>query len=288
MYTEIFNNNCFVNEQTVSELAKSYERALPAVNSAYAEVCDPRTNSMGASWYGGLKSKEDAAAILANGWTEGASKASKLRDELGVELPRAKSRRRRKTWSHDGSSLSVDRALAGQWDRAFRSTERELSDGSSTCVTLVAGWGGNCNRTSEELFWSGAVMLVLCDLIEEAGQSVKLCAVAKGQVPNGNTIINSVVVKDHGEPLRIDALAGIVCHAGIFRSFGFRAVASSPWDVGYGLGRSVEWAEADRHLKATTYLKDEGTIRVSDCYSRTSAIAEIKRVVALISGNRAE
>jgi hypothetical protein len=141
MYSEVFKE-VFIQEQTVHELSQSYDRPLPAANVDKTDRCDPELNGMRPKWYGGIASKAEAAAVLSSGWEKGATKASKLRESLGVELPRAKSRRRRKVWGSEGASLNVDRALAGDWDNAYRSTVRELRDGQSTCVTLVAGWGG--------------------------------------------------------------------------------------------------------------------------------------------------
>jgi hypothetical protein len=281
MYSEEFKDLLFVQEQSVSELSRSYKRDLPLCNVKHTGSCEMQYG--GSAWYGGITKMEQATSILENGWAEGAEKAAFLKDSLQADLPKARTRKRKQTWLAEGDSLDVDRALAGNWDYAYRGTIREWSAGVS-CVTLNIGWGGNCNRTSEELFWSGAVMLCLSDILEGAGFSTKINAVIKLRIfenwSKQRYSLNTVTVKDHGEPMRVDALAGVVCHAGIFRTYGFRTICNAPWDVSSGLGQvSDGWEEMNRIIEESGFKPDPNTINVNDCYSREDAIREVTRIL---------
>lgn len=288
MFTELLNNGqLYIQKMDLAELTDSYVRPLHERNKQYASQCIPESNGYGDSeWYGGIRSCKDAENILKAGWAEGAAKALRIKEKLEGNVPRAKSRRRKQIWSGEGESLDVDRALMGQWDSAWRSTRREMIDGSNTCVTLQAAWGGNCTRTSEELFWSGAVMLVLSDLLEMAGYSTGINAVMKNNEYNyGKLAVYYVTIKEHGEPLRPDALAGVICHAGIFRTYGFRTVCNAPWNVGAGLGHMADWGMVDACYSTANYKEDNTVIRINDCYNEKAALEEIKRILASIQGN---
>ena len=152
MYKEVFKDKLFVYEQSVYELGNIYNIPLPEVNKDYARQCEPK--GYDDEWRGGIKTLQQAKDILAVGWKPGAVRASTLMDKLESNMPTVKTRKRRQTWMDEGDGLDIDRALAGQWDVAYRSTRREFSSGSN-CVTLNVGWGGNCDMTSEQLFWSG-------------------------------------------------------------------------------------------------------------------------------------
>ena len=193
-------------------------------------------------------------------------------------MPRAKSRRRRPAWAEYGETVSVERILAHE-DECFRTMRPALRDGANVCVTLQASWGGACYVTAEEMFWSGATMLVLTDLLEESGFAVRLEAVSKTESPRGEYTHTAIIVKDHGEPMRVDALASMVCHAGVFRSFGFRAVCESPFDQGSGLGHEIDWRQAQEHMKRNGYKPEGNAVIVNAATYREDAIEEIKRVL---------
>jgi hypothetical protein len=185
-------------------------------------------------------------------------------------------------WREEGDALDVDRALAGNWDTAYRSTIREWNPGVS-CVTLNVAWGGNCNLTAEQLFWSGAVMVAISDILESAGFSTRINASSRlwfGDYGGKKYSLNTIVVKDHGEPLRVDALAGIVCHAGVWRSYGFMGICQAPWNVGYGLGHCIDgWDEISKVMAECGVVSDPCTINVSDCYNQSCAMAEINKLI---------
>ena len=273
----------FVSEYTIRELANNVEVPSGSLTNEEHWWHHSRTLSFNRNWFGGIGSISEAKGILENGWPEGSAKILKLQEqieEIPENLPKVKNRRRRQCWANDGETLDIDRAMVGQWDSAYRSTYREMVDGNQKCVTLVCGWGGNFVCSAEDLFWSGAVMLVLSDILEKSGYSVKLVAASKICHYFYNYSLTRVMIKDHGEPLQIDGLAGILCHASAFRIFGFRALVFCPWDITPKFGRATTWEEIAEPMISCGYQDSEpNSIIVNDCYSEQSAIKEIQRVL---------
>ena len=281
MKSESFGDELYIFERSVSELTNIYNEVIPPCNLQYESGCLPTSPE---SWYGGITNIKQAEDLLSQGWQAGAEKALILKDGLEASIPMVKSRKRKPVWCENGADLDVDRALAGQWDTAYRSMVTELSPGGSQCVTLNAAWGGNCNLTSDQLFWSGACMLVVSDILENAGYSVRLNAINKISFYTGKFMLNSIIIKDHGEPLRVDALASITAHAGIFRTYGFRCIAQAPFDIGRGFGRSEDWSTTNPILNRYGQGFESNNIQINDCYSQQAAISEIKRIITTIQG----
>jgi hypothetical protein len=266
---------------SVGEFAQAYE-LLPVspLNEGYAGEAQIRPRyGLGPEWYGGLKKTSDAKKLLTDGWVEGAERIMKFRSELASLVPAPRSRRRVPRWDDDGHTVDVDRALAGRWDAAYRTARRETVLGPQM-VELLGTFGGNCSVSAEEMFWNGATALILTDILEEAGYSVRLVSASYTNGGGGLTTTR-IELKDSGEPLRIDALASIVCHAGVYRTFGFAAILHSPFDVGCGLGSHVKAPEGNRQLGS---LHNSEAICLADTSDKEDAVDEIKRVLKLITG----
>ena len=287
------SNKTYIHEMTVSEFAKVAELSPPSEhNLEESKTYQPSveetrkrspTLDRGGKWFGGLKSTKHATDILLNGWEKGANKLSDMRKTLADSIPAPRAIRRRPQWRDDGHTLDVDRALSGQWDIAYRDSRRELGAGVQV-LNLMGSFGGNCNRSAEELFWSGAAGVVLCDLLEEAGYQVNFSATFYSRArSNGSVLgVHRVLVKEAGDPMRLDAVAAVCCHAGIFRTLGFRSILSCPWDVGNGLGYQEIASRCTEQLKACGEF-EEGSAILEPCFGRDSAIREIKRVLKLVN-----
>src|SRR5579859_3976367 len=134
MHTQISaDGQLFQLEQTLDEFTRGFERPVPAINAKLLGQCDPEqcTSYGHADWYGeGINSKQDVFDLLSKGWAEGARKIQALRSEIIADVPEAKSRRRKPYWIDDGADLDPDRAIAGQWDTAYRHTRREITTGT--------------------------------------------------------------------------------------------------------------------------------------------------------------
>lgn len=270
-------------------LSEVYEK-LPVdpKNIRHVKQADVNSETIawsGKDWYHGLDSGAQGAQYLREGWKEGGDIVKKRLSEIQVPDLIALTERARPTWGDDGDDLDPDKALAGQWDTAYRKRAKRQAVGPKA-VTIESIWGGNCNVSKDQIFWTGAVMIILSDLLENAGFTTKLQATSWVRVRDSGVYGRRTVgIKDFGEPLRIDSVAAVACHAGIFRTLGFKVMVNFPVDVGEGMGSSStldkvleENPGARKQIEA--WLKDQGdVIRPNPCTNAAQAIAEVRRII---------
>ena len=278
-----------VNEWSPDEFTKAFEVPVYRANEG-CKVDRLREMSLsgGDDYYGGITTLDQATQLLQGGWQNGAERLQRLRDELTP--PTVRSRKRRQTWSEEGDDLSVDRALVGSWDNAWRTARKQWTNQTQN-IDLYAVFGGAWFLTAEQLFWQGATVVVIADLLEAAGYCVRIIgsSLARPTNPTEREICcTTVVVKDYSEPMRLDMIASVLCHSGVFRSYGFKALLSCPRDVSSGYGYyALTWSHVEAKLKAIGEW-DESSIHVTDAYSRTDCIREITRVTKLLGGSSDE
>jgi hypothetical protein len=188
-------------------------------------------------WMGGLHSWKEAAAILENGWPDGAERLRTLTGKLAAQLPQAKSIRRRLTWADKGDEVCRDRLQSGQIEQCWR-TMRRVPWAAPQTVAIETTFGGLYRQTPEELFWQGAGAAVLTDILEEAGYRVEVNANRVSRADE-HRHCTRIKVKEADMPMRPDGMAAILCHAGIFRTFGFLCIEQAEFDIrgwahGYG------------------------------------------------------
>lgn len=279
-------------EQSVDEYSRAFDSLQASVqNSGHAHVSRIENNdgkdggwNPGAAWYGGFTKTTDATDLMRHGWKDGADRLNDLRQELG-EVPTAKTRKRQPRWADDGHTLDVDRALAGQWDIAYRDSRRVWAAGPQV-IELVGAFGGNAVQDADALFWNGAASIVLADILENAGYSVRMVSQFATET-KGNTTVVRVVTKDAGEAMRPDAVASVACHAGTFRTLGFQSILSTPYNVGLSLGGYVAPRSAERRMAAIGEWQ-EGALTVPEAYTRRDAINAIRETLKAVQGGSSE
>lgn len=264
-------------EWTVAELAKAHTYPTRAKNFnpvTYASVAqDP-------SFYG-CESVTDAARPLTQGWTEGAAQISALAQTIG-DVVGAKSRARRVRFSDVGDEIEIGRALAGQWEHAFRTTRREWVAGSAV-VEIFTRMGGSCFRSQDELFYRGAAGAVLCDVLENAGYRVRLVATHCAKVQRSGEVCRfDYVLKEAADPLSLDLVAAVACKGSTARALSMRARETAPFRNLSGHGSS-EAPEIPADLAAAGEGFPEGAIVIgTDCFDEGSCIAEIRRGLEIV------
>ena len=112
-------------------------------------------------------------------------------------------------------------------------------------VAIETTWGGHYGQTAEELFCQGAAAAVMTDILEEAGYRVEVYANRESE-RRGRRHCIRVKVKEADMPMRLDGVAAVLCHAGIFRTFGFLCIEQAEFDVGdWGHGHGSELNQRD-------------------------------------------
>jgi hypothetical protein len=272
-----------VVEMTLAEMVEGIDgRYVDSRNPRAFKGEKERSESMkeDSRWYGGLKSVAQARKLVTEGWREGANRLAESAGE--VSPPQAKSRKRTARFTDDGDELRVDQALRGDWHCAWRSTHREWSPGPAH-VTVFASFGGHCGRDDDELFWAGAAALIVTDRLEAAGYAVRLVGSRPlSSYQDTRALRADVVLKETNEPLQIDALASVVCHSGVFRSFGFAAMAAIPGQMDTSLGCPITWENARERFEAGGEWP-EGAIVIEAAHDRDSCIRAIDKALTTIA-----
>jgi hypothetical protein len=227
----------------------------------------------------GVRSLDDLNKIAREGWQDGMNRAMELKSEIEELVPRPVSVRRKLNWRDEGDELSHDRLYGGQIDSMWRVGRRQ-SMRSPRTISILANFGGNTHQSGEQLFWSGAAMLALSDLLENAGYSTDLSAGA--YVTSGGDVNVLVIrVKEAGDPLRADSVATVAAHSAFFRMYGLMALERAPFQVPMGHGQAQD---ITRHMDTVKELMtDKIDVVIKSCNNRAEAVAELKRVVARLN-----
>lgn len=226
----------------------------------------------------GLPSAQAGFDLIRTGWTEGANEIWRL--SKPVPAPKqGRDVRRRPVWSDNGDDLNIDRAMRGEWDRAWRRSARRSGVGTPI-IEVWSSWGGNSGLKAGEMFWSGAVALVLTDWLEQAGYRVELNAAIFEILPAKSALV-LLRVKEASEPLRMPELAAVLCHGGVFRTAGFRAMLEGPFNLGSGMGSPRSFAEAEHNLG--DLWPDPSPVLIERVTSEESAAQLLKELVSKFS-----
>jgi hypothetical protein len=168
--------------------------------------------------------------------------------------------------------------MAGNWEKAWQ-TCRRIRSGVSRVLSIAIPYGGNCNRSAEDMFWNGAQGMIITDILEDKGYRVQLYGIHFSSHNNevGRVLeLDIVNLKRSDEPLRMDSIAAVVAHAGVFRTAGFCSVASKPTKVDSGLGRCIEESMPQGVKTAIALGKmHPGTIALGGAYTKNNAIESI-------------
>jgi hypothetical protein len=182
--------------------------------------------------------------LLEEGWEAGATRALSMRDLLLDKLPPSRAARRRPVRADQGDEVDMHRVWNGDLDHAWHTTQR-LYTYAPRPITLDIMAGGNAGRNGEQLFWSGVAGLVLTDVLEEHNFRVQLniCYSMRSNADYKDAHITRICVKEANEPLRLDSVASIAAHVGVFRYYGIASFCKPSFDIGYAMGRTEDGIE---------------------------------------------
>ena len=232
-----------------------------SVIKAHGEDWDRKT-----SWDGLMK-------LIKEGWAEGAVKALKLAKEISnADMSKLDniSVKRRRVRSSQGDYLNMEKVYAGRLEEAWTTFMRNRAI-KSRRISLVCGWGGNCGRTADQMFWTGAVALALTHLWEKAGYRVAIKALGCCEWHSDNSISGQMLeVKKHGQPVNPGFLATMLCHSAAFRKVCFLAKTQSTTSV---INDGLGYPMAPHTLDITqSRFIDPQSIVLDKVYSKESAM----------------
>lgn len=170
-----------------------------------------------------FESWADCANKTNEPWLEGLTVIEELMSRIRHEsLPTPTSRRRKMRFGEQGDEIDFDRLRAGDekyWHEAFRENVR-----APQTLTLFCNVAASYNVGSRDVFYRGAVGIVLADLLSQAGFSVELYLVSasSGAFRSGDDLIQTVCLKKAEAPVDTatiaNAMSGWFLRSVIFQS----------------------------------------------------------------------
>ena len=226
----------------------------------------------------GVQSLSELEGYLDRGWPEGEKYARSTLKALSI--PRTKTVRRRKTRGDFGDHLDIQRVYAGSLDTAWERTERTYAEGRlGRHVTLLVNIGALASRHKSDLFWRGAVTMVLADELEKAGRRCEVVAYswARGAYRDGSFALTGIKVKDFDQPLEPQKLITVTGHAGFVRWYVFRNRYLNQTAVLQGhLGETVDRVPSYALLSIPA---SRNVIPINNVYSRGDAEILLQQVL---------
>ena len=215
--------------------------------------------------------------LLKTGWPEGADKALDLSKEISnADMSKLDniSVKRRRTRGSQGDYLNMEKVYSGRLEEAWTTFARNRVI-KSRRISLICGWGGNCGRSSEELFWTGAVALALTNLWERAGYRVNIKALSVARWDDRSLSGIQMQVKEHGQPVNPGFLAAMLCHPAGFRKIAFLGKAQSTTSTVTTL---LGYPQAPHSLDITqSRFVDPQSVVLDKVYSKEDAIKSLAR-----------
>ena len=198
---------------------------------------DSNTPAQLKMWWG-AESLDELKRLVRDGYPEGVRRAQESLDSMPVP-PRASSFRRVKEYGRKGTILDVGRYLdkggdlSNTTDLFYRRKRRKVRGRSRQAVyTLYIDLGANCNVSVEQYQWRGWAALQIAHAMRQAGASVRIIGYSNtnNAYPGSNKTPHGcmeVEIKPAGVPVNLDRLALFTMVPGMFRHFGFIAIADS-------------------------------------------------------------
>lgn len=260
-----------LREQVSSILEMASRDAIKLVNPAWT-----------GSWYGrDIYSWKQFGELSFQRWDSGADLVDSMAAKIvGASIPEPSKISRVQRWTDGGGEdFDLDRFQDGM--DAFRSTHRRRVCGSQF-LAVVVDIGGNCNISSQSLFWRGATAVVLSNLLEAAGYGVE-AYVVEGSVRTHDGLgflCQFTRVKDSGASLNVAEFVNAVS-PWFYRIGSFASIAAVPNRRFYSIGGNSTPSLAD--LKKA----DPGgkILYAADCFDMDSSIKVIHKLLNSIDAD---
>jgi hypothetical protein len=212
-----------------------YERQFDSL-AAFAALVPSKTNAdmnasqmrnnHGRNWLGPVDTERQARDLFRTGWPEGVERLRKMR---AAQLSAAQSVKRMRCRADQGDELDIHRVWSGKFDQAWSATKRGKRT-HTRHIHLLATTQAACGIDQESVFWRGASVTRLADVLEEAGYSVAITGLTvAGQTNEGyDKVTFAYPVKGYDQPLSLANVAAALCCVAWHRILGFTAFASVP------------------------------------------------------------
>jgi len=233
----------------------------------------------------------DVETKAVRGWSNGVERLAEITKQVERDVPLPESVMPQIHWGDQGDEFDIHRMYSGNLDASWSSETGGLETGPRI-VRLLIPFGGNCDKTMEQLFWTGAAAVILGDVLENAGFSVQLDGYHIGKQSHSSHYSAQVLTLKHaGEALNPSAIAWSLCHPASFRtatSFYNNVFSPHKWNTsGYGHHVTLTDPKARAMMEGFGLMGDEDTIRIdnapttkAECLTAvTKALADIEKLI---------
>ena len=242
-----------------------------------AKALDPKSEHYHKkdSWLMG--SVSEAVEIAGGGvWIKGRDTYRRMMSELGSEVPRVKSRRRRRRRSEvDGVDIDAERFAMRSQDFWYEEYRENNDAPGSACVRLVVQSAASASVNGDQYFWSGVAATIFADRLEAAGYSVRIewvSAVRRAFKTRGTSgLLVTMPIKSEQEPLDLDRCIAWLSHPGVYRTLGLKSTMLHNRAPRLSLG----WPVKAQNLMESLDMADENTVFgafINECTSKKDAL----------------
>jgi hypothetical protein len=102
--------------------------------------------------------------------------------------------------------------------RAWTKTKKQAKAGTSRSISLICNLSCSHSVTSDKLFWRGASVLKLADVLTQAGYNVSIYGATGTDVHGKSELFQFIEIKAEDQPLDISNLASLVAMPGFKRT----------------------------------------------------------------------
>ena len=180
----------------------------------------------GSEWLGPVRTAEQARELFRTGWADGVEKVRKMAVR---DLAVAQSIKRVRCRSDQGDELDITRIWRGRFDDAWSATTMGKRT-HTRHIHLLATTQAACMIEQEQVYWRGAAVSRLADVLEDAGYSVAITGltVAGSTNEDYDCCTFAYPVKAYEQPLSLANIVSALCCVAWHRIAGFTAFASIP------------------------------------------------------------
>jgi hypothetical protein len=170
------------------------------------------------SWCGHA-SFDKACKLARDGWPEGLKRLNSFQERIKSVIGN-RTNKPLPEFDVTGQVLDVGLLMSGV-PECFISLPDEPKEGRGKIIDIVFSSSYSAGINSEKIFWRGAALVALIDVLESRGLSCSVVSDSTVTRGYGNRYTLKTIVKGLGDVLDLDRIAFCACHAAFFRRLAF-------------------------------------------------------------------
>jgi hypothetical protein len=199
----------------------------------------------------GTGSLAESLRLARHGWPEGRERMSAMHRRLTDLIRQRVNSRQEVMWDVAGATVDVGRFCEGCPENMMY-FEPAPMEGKGRIVKVSVNVSASCAIEAEDIYWRGAAVIGLCDLLEANGFSVEIEVfegTSSGRFGAGDRLEYWFPAKVHGYQLDVDRLAFVLANPSFLRRVMLAVAEREPrairskFDVGGTYGCPAEMSQ---------------------------------------------